>query len=113
MRDGVRRYELNLPLNVSVANQQAKTRTDPATFRSQSGRDLARLSCAELLQNSYLVSFWLRASAVSRYAYTDAALDHISHPCLVKAFCALVVLKSLLQYARSIVGLVFSPYLEK
>jgi hypothetical protein len=50
--------------------------------------------------------------------HTSAALGHpgrnslplIPCPCLVQAFCASAVSKSLLQYARSIVGLVFSPY---
>jgi hypothetical protein len=52
--------------------------------------------------------------------HTSAALGHpgrdslrlIPCPCLVQAFCALAASKSLLQYACSIVGLVFSPYLE-
>jgi hypothetical protein len=50
------------------------------------------------------------------YIHTSAALGHPGRifPTLdiVQAFCGSAVLKSLLQYTCSIVGLVFSAYLE-
>jgi hypothetical protein len=73
------------------------------------------LSRLQLLSSTNFL-LCLQSSVLPRPASAPApllvTLVAIPCPCLVQAFCTSAVSKSLLLYACSIVGLVFSPYLK-